>query len=123
MTGTLFIKVATSQLFRILQRPLPVIISFLPTRGFFLIRVTEAPRRAAVPAAIMPAAPAPMTAIFLLIILILLYVVFVIGVNSLSVPDLLQRVEGLGNLILLLKNGCDNKRIDKAERSDKRINY
>ena len=44
-----------------LHRPFPVIYSFRPTLGLRSTRQTWAPRRAAVMAAIMPAAPPPTT--------------------------------------------------------------
>lgn len=45
-----------------LQRPLPVIESLRPQTGFFSNSVTRAPACAAAPAAIIPAAPPPITA-------------------------------------------------------------
>ena len=120
LTGTLLIKVWLSQLFVRLHLPLPVIIIFLPTLGFFSISVTPAPSCAAVPAAIKPAAPAPTTITFLLVIGFLL--VFVVTcVNVLAVPNLLELAEGFGNLVLFLKNRSDNQRVDKAERRYERI--
>ena len=63
-TGTFCKTVAVSQLLHTLQRPLPVINSLRPTFSFVSNSVTHAPFSAAVPAAINPAAPPPITMIF-----------------------------------------------------------
>ena len=51
--------VGTSQLLTMLHLPLPVIRSFLPRRLFFSNNNVFSPFWAAVPAAIIPAAPPP----------------------------------------------------------------
>jgi hypothetical protein len=61
---TLLKNSVTPQLFVILHLPLPVIYSFLPSFSLRSIKKTEAPLAAAAPAAIMPAGPPPITAIF-----------------------------------------------------------
>ena len=62
-------SVSRSQSLVTLHRPLPVIFTFLPSRSLGSSSVTTAPHRAAVMAAISPAAPPPMTTISLLIVL------------------------------------------------------
>jgi hypothetical protein len=60
---TLSRKVFTSQSLVTLHRPLPVMASFFPRRPVCSYTVTDAPQDNAVPAAIIPAAPPPITAI------------------------------------------------------------
>ena len=61
-------KVSRSQLLVTLHLPLPVIITFLAGRGFLSKTVTSLPLFAAAYAAISPAAPPPITAIFFFIL-------------------------------------------------------
>ena len=63
LPGVFLINSAISALFVILQRPLPVMPIFLPTIFIFSNKMTRAPSRPAITAAIKPAAPPPMTMI------------------------------------------------------------
>ena len=63
LPGMLASSVSRSQSLVTLHRPLPVIFTFLPSRSLGSSSVTAAPCRAAVMAAIRPAAPPPITTI------------------------------------------------------------
>ena len=90
-----------SQLLVTLQRPFPVMPSLRPGRSFFSNTVTCAPASAAHPAAIMPAAPPPMTAI-------LFFSVILFFVDLVGIPDSFQTVEGWRQFrLLFLHDGHD----------------
>ncbi len=109
LEGTEAISSCTSQSFVTLQRPLPVIINFRPGRAFFSTRQVRSPRAAAVPAASIPAAPPPITSasyVWLTLVFIHLFV------NSVFIPDVLQVLEDLFDLIGLFQGNGDNQGID-----------
>ena len=64
LPGMLLMSSGTSAIFVMLQRPLPVIDNFFPTRLIFSSSTTCAPASAARIAAIKPAAPPPATTNF-----------------------------------------------------------
>ena len=80
-----------------LHRPLPVMLSFLPSRSFGSSSVTAVPLRAAQIAAIIPAAPPPITVSCLFIL--------DLSENAEAIPDVLQLVEGRGDIRSLLVRG------------------
>jgi hypothetical protein len=64
---TFLITLETSLLLVKLQRPFPVMKSFLPILSFFSNKTTFAPKLFAVIDAISPAGPPPITAIFFIL--------------------------------------------------------
>ena len=84
-----------------LQRPLPVMFTFLPRRSFGSSSVTYAPLRAAQIAAIMPPAPPPMTTIALFI--------FDLAENVEALPDVLEFGERRGDVCALLVGHGQNE--------------
>ena len=106
-----------SQLFVMLQRPLPVMRSFLPSRGFRSSKRTDLPYRpAAMQAAVIPAAPPPMIIRSWLIKPFLFgrFFFFTVLVDMVFRPDVFQMVEGGHDLFLLLQANGGNEGVNEA---------
>ena len=111
--GVFFKTSSHGQSFVTLQRPFPVMSSFLPRRSFGSSSVTAAPCSAAQPAAIIPAAPPPMTTTRLLDALI----------DVIFIPDVLQIFKGLRQEPLLAPPNRDDEGVDDAHRRDERVDH
>ena len=119
LVGTFAIKTELSQLFVTLHLPLPVIIIFLPTRLFFSNKVTSAPHKAALPAHIIPAAPAPITITLVGVIRLplcnaYLFFIRVFIINAIVIPNPFKVFKGFYNIVLFFDNSCNNQGINKA---------
>ena len=109
--GTFARKSRTAQAFVTLQRPFPVMRSLRPRRFCPSRSVTRAPASAAVPAAIIPAAPPPITITSAL----------VSGKHPVFAPQLLQIVEGLVERLTFSRSHRHDEGIYNAHGGDKRI--
>ena len=112
MRGTLRKNSSVSQALHRLQRPLPVMYSFLPNFSFLSIIVTAAPARAANSAAESPAAPPPMTTTCLFSF---------IHIDAVCVPHLFQLLEAGVERLAVLNAQRHNQRVDHAHGRGHRI--